>query len=387
MFQLLYAAVFPIFWASVHFPFVSPKSSEKDYLVRMYVRLDSVITEKYLDSYLADNSAGAYAWALSYLADSYLIMFKVLKDEVYLEKFQKIAEIILDKNDARRRMPDYAGRIRWGWSATKYSKDKSRMVHFVHTGMILYPILKFCTMKSEWEKLSDAKNYNKLKDDILETAKNCISEFENQWVFNNYTGEGYYMWEGNEPLTANLTYEPPLNGQAAMGKSLALLYRLTGEKFYLKKVQAILQYYIHHVTATRAGGLLWGYRADLTRFKTPEDISHGAIEVEFALEAIRLGLLEKEFARKLAMTLLSLKKDNGFAQYLDGSEKYASDADREMYSLQAGRWLGLCAWDCRVYDAVYSYYLSVLPSKKFVHPSGLLGVAYLIDGFDTCRKK
>lgn len=364
----------------------SSESEARSHLVEMYNKLDSEAYHDYVRPKITHNQNGGFAWAVSYLLESYLIMHEVTKDTTYMRKFYRYARVVLDNTDAKRGIKDYKGRIRCGWSASSYSADKSaNMVHFVHTGMILYPLLKYCLMCHENKKDNRFKCNQALCKEIMEIAEACVSEIEPQWRFDPISGQGFYMWEGDEPIKTDLTLQPPLNGQAAMGKSLALLYRLTSAPHYLSKVKSLSKFFAANASVTKRQTLRWGYRADTLKVQQMEDISHGAIDVEFAIEAWRLNLMETRFLKLLANTLISLKKEDGFAERIDGSSHYKKDSDKFIYSIQAGRWLDLSAVDCRVYSAVSEYYLKTLPTLSTLHPSGLLGIARLLKWSEKCN--
>lgn len=359
----------------------------RERLIDMFRRFDSEENHKYARPRITNNSNGGFAWGISYLMESYLVMYEVTRDTSYLSKFFTYARLVLDNTDVKRGIKDYKGRIRCGWSASSYSADKtSPMIHFVHTGMILYPLLKFCLLAKQDFQLKKDGRYTDLCNEISELAESCVQQLEPQWRFSPASGQGYYTWEGDEPIKTDLSIQPPLNGQAAMGKSLAVLYRLTSRPEYLSKVRALANLFVNNSSVTKFQTLRWGYRADTSRVRRMEDISHGAIDVELAVEAWHLKLVDVSFLRKLANTLIFLKNRDGFAQYVDGSSRYKDDAEAFTHSVQSGRWLGLSEVDCRVYEVVLDYYLENLPGRTTLHPSGMLGIANLLKWYDPCYK-
>lgn len=383
----LYVCVMSV---SVYFNMWSQNNNKTDIrqrLLELFKKFDSEENHKFARHKISDNSSGGFAWAVSYLMESYLVMYEVTRDSTYLSKFYTYARLVLDNTDSRRGVKDYKGRVRCGWSARSYSVDKTtNMVHFVHTGMILYPLLKYCLIYQENKKLNKDNRYDGLYDEIISLAESCVRQLEPQWRFNSATGQGYYMWEGDEPIKTDFSLQPPLNGQAAIGKSLALLYHLTSKPDYLAKVRALANLFARNASVTQMGTLRWGYRADTSKARQMEDISHGAIEVEMALEAWRLKLVELSFLKQLAHTLVALKGKDGFAEYVDGTSRYKDDAEKFTYSIQTGRWLGLSAVDCRVYNAVLEYYLENVASRTTLHPSGMLGLANLLKWNGSCGK-
>lgn len=364
---------------------VSEEKTEfnKEFLLKKYQDFDSVFNRNFERMKIKDNSNGLFAWALSYLMDSYVEMYELTGNSAYMKKMAKYTRFILKNSDEKNQKQDYKGRIRSGWGASRYAGDSLWVVYPVHTGMILYPMLKFAWIVKNVGGPVRAM-YGGLTDSVVAFAARCMAELDGQWVWNNSKREGYYRWEGDEPIKTDLQAPPPLNSHAALGKVFWRLWELTGDNKFRQKAEGITRYYLNNIEKKKKQ-YVWGYRAELKKYPKIEDISHGAIEVELVVEAVRAGMIPKKELKGFAATLLHMKKNGYFANYVDGSEDYKNEEDRKNTSMNAGRWLDLAQTDCRVFESVLDVYMKVLKSRDLKHPVEMLGVAKLLKWERRCR--
>lgn len=332
------------------------------------------------------NNAGTLAWAESYLLDSYIEMYESTGDEKYLKKFIKQANDVITNTDKARKAKDYKGRERVGWSAIKYTVDNKPMVFAVHTGMIVYPFLKFALLVNK----KNLKDYKDLAQSYINFSELAIKEFDNQYFFDLTKNEGFYIWEGDEPLKTDLKASIPLNYQTALGRCLILLYNLTKDSSYLKKAEGIARYFKNNIVF-EDDRYIWGYRAELKKYPQVEDISHGAIEVEFAILAFKSGIVfEYKDMLKFVNTFKKLQKSEGFYKFVnatdDKSEKPYINAPGDQ-SDAVGRWLDLSEFDCSVYNSVKNYFVKNKFKSQKEHPQVMLGLAKLIKYWGVLEEK
>jgi len=326
------------------------------------------------------NESGALAWAESYLLEAYLDMYEATLNISYIEKFIIHSNRIITNSDKMMRIADYKGRIRTGWNATKYSENRKPMIHVVNSGMILYPMTKFSLMV---KKNKDLSKYSNFAEKLTKLAEDGVLEFESQWKYNTDTGEGTYWFEGDEPMRANLTAPMPINGPLALGRVIVKLYQITGNDSYLSKNIALALYFKRNLHQTNDGMYIWGYRLDMKKYPQIEDISHGAIDVDFAVQSSKISnIFTEEDLMKFSKTLIATKKNGNFSKFVDGSD---NGRDKVDYSEASGRWLELSTVDCRVYKIVYDYMINMLQKNNKVHPSVMLGLAKLIKYQNKCR--
>lgn len=377
---------FIIIWFFIFLCFLFQRTNadefSKEWLVSRFEKFDFVINrgEGYSQS---TNESGALAWGESYLLEAYLDMWEATQDERYIKKFADHANRVISNTDKARDIKDYKGRLRMGWSVTKYSKDEKPMVHLVHSAMILYPLVKFCFIIKKQDKIV---GYDDIADNYLNFVQGAVSEFEGQWRFNPLTGEGSYWFEGDEPLETDLLAPMPFNGPLAMGRVLILLYQITKDEVYLKKVKALALNFKNNLIETKDGYYIWGYRPNLEKYPQMEDISHGAIAIDFAVLAYKNGIVfQKSDMDKFAKTLLNAKKKAkrfAFSKFVDGTDdpvdKPYSNSPGDVSGVAVGRWLELSSFSCEVYRVIYDYMKEKIKSSTKEHPAVMLGIAKLI---------
>jgi len=318
------------------------------------------------------NDDGTLAWAQSYLLEAYLDMYLGTKDQKYLDKFICQATAVMTTTDQARGLTDYRGRSRVGWSATKYTKNRERLVNIVHTGMIVYPLVQF----SHLVKMdAGLRSQAALAGQFLALAEAAVGEFAPQWRDDPHTGEGTYVWEGDEPLQTDLGAPLPFNGPLALGRVLIVLYEVTGKRDYREKATGLARHFQHHLGLTPAGAYVWGYRPGLQKYPQIEDLSHGAIDVDFAVQAYRQGIVfTRTDMERFIRTLRGVRQGQGYAVYVDGRGTDASGR----YRGAAGRWLELSEIDGTVYREVGDYLWDRVKDSRKEHPGVMLGLAKLV---------
>jgi len=201
-----------------------------------------------------------------------------------------------------------------------------------------------------------------------------LREFDAQWRYDPVTRLGHYVYESDEPQSDVVGPETPLpfNQQLAAGRAYLMLWKLTKDPAYQQKVEALGRHFQQHLRPDNRGGYAWDYwyGKGLTRYKAPEDVSHGAIDVDFAAHAARASLVfTPEDLKRFAGTFYRE------TETMEGKMGRPSEA--------AGQWLGLATVDCGVYRAVAPY---LMGKAGVQHPQILLGVAKLARYFETCRR-
>jgi hypothetical protein len=329
----------------------------------------------------ATNEERTLAWAQSYLMEGYLDMYEATKQKKYLDTFVTQADRVCNNTDKARGLADYKGRLRLGW-ATITNKNKSRLVTTLSSGMILYPMLKFSLLvKKHPDKLT---GYKETAKKYTQFAGDALTEFDSQWRFDSQKNEGHFQWDGDEPLGASVKLPKAFNDQLAIGRIIILLYDLTGNQEYLKRGEALANYFKRNLILD-GEKYVWRYRPNLGEKSKIEDISHGAIDIDFALQAYKKGIIfNKQDMKRFANTFLFTCRNGRFTQFIDGTDDKKNLAD---YGNAVGRWLELSEFECGVYNAVYEYLPESLGSKKKVHPSSMLGIAKLIKYYDKCKKQ
>ncbi|MBE0603187.1 MAG: hypothetical protein IH611_06105 [Deltaproteobacteria bacterium] len=328
-----------------------------------------------------NNASGTLAWAESYLLEAYLDMYEATKDNAYLDKFVRQAERVSGATDKARGTKDYRGVSLNGWSSTKYSRNGEPVVFIVHSGMILYPLVRFAEIVAGEPSLS---RHGDAARRFVRLAEAAVSEFDNVWRSVPETGEGTYRFSGDEPLQADLSAPMALNGPLSLGRVIVALHRLTGKEAYLEKATGLAKYFKAGLRLNPDGAYFWGYRRDLDRFPKVEDISHGAIDVDFAFQAFQAGIVFTcEDMRRFSRTLVQARMGDLYSIHVNGT---GGGGNQVVQSDTSGGWLELASCDCGVYESVFDYMSSRVKGDKKEHPQVLLGIAKLVKYHDRCRR-
>jgi hypothetical protein len=359
---------------------VDAYGGEKEEMIAQFDRFDNAINGGQGHS-KKTNESTVLMWAESYLLEAYLVMYEATGDKKYIEKFMAQAEDVYNSTDKKRGVKDYNGRIRTGWSTTKGSKGKAAVVTILGTGMICQPFVRFAVMVKERKELAV---YKGIANKYVVLAEQAVTEFNNQWSINSQTGEGYYNFEGDEPNKENLDALIAFNGTMGIGRLILLLYQVTGKNEYFIKAKGLAVTLQRNLTLTKNNSYVWGYRPDLSKTRRIEDISHGAIDVDFVIKASKNNIIfNNDDLKRFANTIIHTYQNNRFSVFVDGT----NDRKGNDYSNAAARWLDLCTVNCKVYAVVNEYNSNKLQQAKKEHPAVMLGLAKLIKYYDTCHIK
>lgn len=325
------------------------------------------------------NENGALAWCESYLLEAYLDMYEATNNTTYLERFIRQADRVIGNTDLKRGVADYKGRSVSGWAATKYSKNGERVVWLAHSGMITYPMIRFAWVVNK-NKLN---SYNKQAKSYIEVTKSAMAFFDRGWIYDKVTGKGYYQFDTDEPHSGNIPNPPmplPFNMQLAAGRSFIMLFLVTGEQAYFQKASGLAKHFKSYLNLEFDGSFTWNYwyGKGYERYKAIEDISHGAIDVDFAILAYRAGVVftQEDMMMFLKTFTKKITKKGTFADKVDG-------AGSNTYKNQIGRWLELSEFNCAPWEEFKT--LSA-DGKILGEPEVMLGVAKLIKYQNKCGK-
>jgi len=349
---------------------------EREKMIAQFDRFDFAINSGQGHS-KKTNEANVLSWAESYLLEAYLVMYEATGNKKYIEKFVSQAEDVYNTTDKQRGIKDYTGRMRSGWGTTKGSKGKVSVVTILGTGMIAHPLVKFAALVKERKELAD---YRGVAGKYVGLAEEAVAEFNDQWWVDRVSGQGYYRMRGDEPNKAVRNAAIAFNGTMGIGRVLILLYQVTGKNEYLIKSKALALTLRNNLSLGKNNSYVWGYRPGKGRL---EDISHGAIDVEFVTEAAKNDIVfTRNDLERFANTLLNTYqgKNNRFSVFVDGSD----DRKGSDFSNAAARWLDLCTVNCNVYRVVYKYNSAKLQNSQREHPGVMLGLAKMIKYHGLC---
>lgn len=341
------------------------------------------------------NEDGYLAWGESYILESYLTMYEATGDTAWLDKFVAHAKRVVGSTDSARGISDYKGRSLFGWSSQKYSKPqllrpsmpgepsgeyRPRVVLWGHTGMIVYPFVKFAEIVDNNNELQ--KKYKHDADYFTQAAEQAVKVFNDNWRYSGAFGIGYYVVDADEPVEWNYNTcrghcTEPINRDLGMGRVMVGLCVLTSKREYCQKATALATYF-KNVLALSAGRYIWN-----TDKTSTEDISHGAVDAGFAFDAYRAWIVfTKEDMERFARTLTMAYDGSEFSKRVNGTEE---DDPVQTFGSASGRWLDFSTVDCGVYRVVYDFMeKNYFDDKRRASAQVLPGIANLVKYRDAC---
>ncbi|MEV4159364.1 hypothetical protein [Nonomuraea dietziae] len=271
------------------------------------------------------------------------------------------------------------------------------VVFTVHTGMITYPMASFAKIVFRSPKLLAVPKYRHKAVEYLKAARDAAAVHDDEWR-QTEDGHGYFVWNKGTPLGNDGT-EQPTNQSLALGQTYAELAAATGDPFYRDRTQRMARTFARELRVDADDAYVWTYwptfgkvhngfaKTDGVSEYTPssnpgrgvEDLSHGAIDVEFAAAAFRNHLFYKgedmsRFARTYSRNLIAPTGADGHPTAYQRVNGTGSTTSAGQY-LQAPRWMAVAQWD----EAVFTHARSIYEARAVQPQLGsYLGcVAYL----------
>lgn len=298
------------------------------------------------------NETATLAWGESYVMMSLAAMFRATGDPLYLERLAWHADGVLAQRDDHRGVQDYRGVSGACWQNRHYQPNDEPYCYVVHSGMIAYPMVELARLVDQFgleqEPLPDGSTLGERAAAYVTAAQETVAYHDDQW-----NAAGYYVFRPDASFLSYPGVDLPLNQSNAMGRLLLALYAVTGDNDYLSKADALATRFKAQLSTGGSGEYLWNYWGG--SYSSPgEDISHAAINVDFAIVAADLGVefsaadLEA-FARTFVVHVYV--DDRTLANAVGGGATNGSS-----YRPQAGRWLGLTPERTTIYTAVRDIY-------------------------------
>ncbi len=321
-----------------------------------------------------DNLNGSLAWGESYIMMSYMAMYRATNDIEYLKKLIAHTENIINQRDDYQGRLDYRGISGPTWASTKYSKNNEPYAWVVHSGMITYPMADFSQLIINNPDLQGHYSYSgKMFLDVAHWLNNKIAEtiasHDDQWD----DTELVYRFRNTSVIHyPNIVL--PFNQQAAMGRTLLMMYLSTGRSDYLyKTVNIAIHFHNNLVLNSDNNSYIWNY---FNHTNITEDISHAAIEVDFSILCYQHDLLfNKTDMERFASTF----KNNIYIEPLKITDKVDGSGETNSHINQTGRWLNISSFDRDIYHVVADIFMdkAIYQSTKELSASSFLAIANL----------
>ncbi|MFW5741617.1 MAG: Ig domain-containing protein, partial [Myxococcota bacterium] len=224
--------------------------------------------------------------------------------------------------------------------------------YVVHSGMIAYPMVEFARLVREAgleEELGwDGTSFGHKATSYVAAAEATVAAHDDQW-----NDAGYYVFRPDASFLSYPGTDLPLNQSNAMGRLLLALHAVTGNGDYGDKATKLAQRFKAQLSTGSNGAYLWNYWGG--SYTSPgEDISHAAINVDFAAMAAEQGIIFD------ASDLDAFSKTFMGPVYVDdrtlSNNVGGGDTNGSSYKPQCARWLRLASTRTAVYAAIRDVY-------------------------------
>ena len=329
----------------------------------------------------SDNETATLAWGESYVMMSILAMFRATGSPLYLERLAWHADGVLANRDDHRGVSDYRGISTACWQDRHYQTNNEPYCYVVHSGMLGYPLAEFARLVErfglEEELAYDGETFGAKAAAYVQAAEETVAAHDDQWK-----SGGYYVFRPDASFMAYPGKDLPLNQSNAMGRMLLALHAVTGNGAYLDKATKLAQRFKAQLTTGASGEYLWNYWGGA--YASPgEDISHAAINVDFAAMAAEQGVVfDDADLEAFARTFMGpvYVDDGTLSDHVGGGSTNGTS-----YRPQAGGWLRLATKRTAIYAAIRDLYEHDYGPSGLGSGSVLHGWAYLAEFEPTHR--
>ncbi len=282
------------------------------------------------DGYSTNPDSTTLAWSTSYMMMGMLAYYDYSQDSSYIDTLVGWIDNMMQTRDSVTGQEDvYRHEVLPAWSTDHYTPGNYCWI--VHNGMIGYSILWTCRTI-----LNDATlkaKYGSKASTYIDAMKDMVAAFQ----------PDFRPIAGSNPPQAQywMVYYgqyTPFNQQNAMGRALILLGQLTGDSSYSDMATQLANFQLSYLTDNN-GAYTWDYSPP--NGHNPgviEDISHGAIDVDFAWLCYNNGItfteddLNKFIQTLQVCTETSGQLTTGYTTNVDGTGGVGND------SFHMGRW-------------------------------------------------
>lgn len=243
--------------------------------------------------------------------------------------------------------------------------------HTAYIGIIYHPMLRFAKLVKDDPSL--AKEFQEPANRFTAEAEASFEEARSHFRDGPGKDEGHYFGSerGGASPYDNLGYA--FNYLGKMATSELLLHQLTGKEIYREHVTKIATLFKRRLEKPDADRYVWDYwyepvttgwtKADDISLNIPahsawrhiEDTSHGALEVEMAVNCAAAGIVFdasdiQRFANTFTQKVVNADR-TGFNGQVDGSAPKS-----EFFGARVAGWLPLAQQDLRVYEVARKVY-------------------------------
>jgi len=263
------------------------------------------------------DQGGEIAWGESYQLAALVEMLDATRDPKYAELIVKLSDWIAKSRDDRQGLRDeMRGGILTAWSSTNYSRG-IRYTWAVHTGMIVAPMASFAAVVRSDPLLT--AQWGADADRLLKIAEEAVAVHDAEYRAGPRADEGYLY-------CPYLKKHLPLNMQNALARAWLAIDDATQTPKHRERIIRLAWFLKNRLRPMDDGSYIWAYWPPLEGTEAGfEDISHAAINVDFAVRCFEHGIVftRADLAR-LEQTLFKrvLVGDDQISNTVGGGEKF-----------------------------------------------------------------
>jgi hypothetical protein len=296
------------------------------------------------NGYASNPRGDQLGWGESYILMGMVSMFEGTGEGVHLQRaFGHADQVLANRADRINVRDDIRGRVVPAWPTGQYT-DGVNYAWEVHAGMVSAPIARAAYLVRNDPALSGA--HGARADRYVRDLTDMAVGFEADWKRGPGAGEGYYK-EHN--LT---TWASPYNQMNAMGRMYVNLYLATGQARYRERAEGMARFLKNRLRLAGGGTRYdWSY-APTSPATQSEDLSHAAINADFAFECYRAGIVfDATDMQRFVGTFMKMSNGTGgyFGTVAGTGALYGTPG-------LAGMWGRLGYVDPRVRTEFYKYY-------------------------------
>jgi hypothetical protein len=280
-------------------------------------------------------------------------------------------ELQLTAKDLRARPA--AGPVPRAGSRTMASQPA---VFAVHTGMITYPLADFA--RTVLERSSLRARYGSEARRFVRACEAAVAVHDREWREND-RGEGWYASPRGMPVPYADGTEQPANQFLALGRTAQQLAAVSRDPVHARRARAMARTFRNELTVDAGGAYIWHYwltwgrvyngwtkaddvseyRPSYSGARQIEDVSHGFIDVDFAVRAFRdrrgFGRTDMDrFARTFTQNVATEADDGTPTVWsnVDGTGTRGTFA----FELISAGWMPLATFDRAIFDHVHTVF-------------------------------
>ncbi len=230
---------------------------------------------------------GLFAWGIHYEIRSYCEMYRLTEDRLWIERAVARCDYLYNLRDVNGDGIPSWGNYNATYGNPRYEREGWREFS-VWDGVLTTAMIETAQVILDYKILKNNQTLKAKADRYINVVKTVIERYHNAWS-DLPDGAGYYWDCPREDVVG-----PIVNRFSALGISELKLYDVLKDPKYLVKPAAMARLFKKNLRL-RGDAYVWTYAVPPSKYTgSIEDISHGAIDLEFAILCYNHGLVFNE---------------------------------------------------------------------------------------------